>query len=121
MHVLSLGQKIPWSRQWQPIPAFLPGKFHGQRSLAGYNLWGCKESDTTECACAHTRAHTHTHTHTPDNLIREILSPCMFPSMSWFGNNLCISKPITVYNDHVRTSWHSYWDYNEYTNQFEGI
>ena len=21
---------------------------HGQRSLAGYSLWGCKESDTTE-------------------------------------------------------------------------
>ena len=22
---------------------------HGQRSLAGYNLWGCKESDTAAC------------------------------------------------------------------------
>ena len=20
--------KIPWSRKWQPIPVFLPGKFH---------------------------------------------------------------------------------------------
>ena len=27
---------------------FLPGKSHGQRSLAGYSPWGCKESDTTE-------------------------------------------------------------------------
>ena len=27
---------------------FLPGEFHGQRSLAGYNPWGCKESDITE-------------------------------------------------------------------------
>ena len=27
---------------------FLPGKFHGHRSLAGYSLWGCKELDTTE-------------------------------------------------------------------------
>ena len=26
----------------------LPGEFHGERSLAGYSLWGCKESDTTE-------------------------------------------------------------------------
>ena len=25
---------------WQPTPVFLPGKFHGQRSLAGYNPWG---------------------------------------------------------------------------------
>ena len=22
---------------WQPTPIFLPGKFHGQRSLAGYS------------------------------------------------------------------------------------
>ena len=27
---------------------FLPGESHGQRSLAGYNSWGRKESDTTE-------------------------------------------------------------------------
>ena len=26
--------KIPWYRKWQPIPVFLVGKFHGQRSLA---------------------------------------------------------------------------------------
>ena len=29
-------------------PVFLPGKFHGQRSLAGYSPWGPKESDMTE-------------------------------------------------------------------------
>ena len=38
----------PWRREWLPIPVFLPGEFHGQRSLAGYSPWGCKESDTTE-------------------------------------------------------------------------
>ena len=27
---------------------FLPGNFHGQRSLADHNPWGHKESDTTE-------------------------------------------------------------------------
>ena len=26
----------------------LPGKFHEWRSLVGYSLWGCKESDTTK-------------------------------------------------------------------------
>ena len=31
---------IPWRRKWQPIPVFLPGKSHGQRSLVGYSLWG---------------------------------------------------------------------------------
>ena len=24
-----------WRRKWQPTPVFLPGEFHGQRSLAG--------------------------------------------------------------------------------------
>ena len=32
-------------------PVFLPGKFHGQGSLVGYSLGGCKESDTTEHTC----------------------------------------------------------------------
>ena len=31
-----------------PIPVFLPGEFHGQRSLAGYSPLGGKESDMTE-------------------------------------------------------------------------
>ena len=40
--------EIPWRRKWQPIPVFLPGESHGQRNLAGYSPWGCKESDTTD-------------------------------------------------------------------------
>ena len=28
--------KVPWRRKWPPAPVFLPGKSHGQRSLAGY-------------------------------------------------------------------------------------
>ena len=28
---------IPWKRKWQPTPVFLPGEFHGQRSLVGYS------------------------------------------------------------------------------------
>src|SRR5574340_1103377 len=46
--------KIPWRREWLLTPVFLPGESHGQRSLAGYSPWGCKESDTTERL-----AHTH--------------------------------------------------------------
>ena len=37
-----------WRRKWQPTPVFLPGEFHGQRSLACYSLWGRKEPDMTE-------------------------------------------------------------------------
>ena len=40
--------KIPWRRKWLPTPVFLPGEFHGQKTLAGYSPWGCKGSDTTE-------------------------------------------------------------------------
>ena len=35
-------------REWLPTPVFLPGEFHGHRSLVGYSPWGHKESDTTE-------------------------------------------------------------------------
>ena len=28
-------RKNCWRRKWQPTPVFLPGKFHGQRSLVG--------------------------------------------------------------------------------------
>ena len=39
--------KIPWRREWQPTSVFMPGEFHGQRSLVGF-AWGCKELDMTE-------------------------------------------------------------------------
>ena len=46
--VQSLGQEDPLKKEWQPSPVFLPGEFHGQRSLVGCSPWGCKESDMTE-------------------------------------------------------------------------
>ena len=47
-------RKVPQRRKWQPTPAFSPGAFHRQRSLAGYSPGGHKKSDMTE--------HTHTYT-----------------------------------------------------------
>ena len=46
--IQSLAWDDPWSRAWQPTPVFLPGKSHGQRSLAVYSPWGPKELDMTE-------------------------------------------------------------------------
>ena len=40
--------RYPGERKWLPTPVFLPGEFHGQWSLTGYNPWGHKELDTTE-------------------------------------------------------------------------
>ena len=39
---------MPWRKKGQPTPVFLPGKFHGPRSLGGYSSGVHKESDTTE-------------------------------------------------------------------------
>ena len=41
-------RKTPGRRTWQPIPIFLHGKSHGQRSLMGYSPWGCKRIGTTQ-------------------------------------------------------------------------
>ena len=43
----SWARKFSWGRKWQPPSVFLLGKSHGQRSLAGYSLWGHKELDMT--------------------------------------------------------------------------
>ena len=48
MQVRSLSWEISWRRALQPPPVFLPGEFHGQRSLTGCSPWGHKELDTTE-------------------------------------------------------------------------
>ena len=68
-------RKIPWRRKWQPIPIFLPGKCHGQRSRMGYSSpWSRKEWDMTQWLnnniyktvyvyIYNTHTHTHTHTH----------------------------------------------------------
>ena len=41
-------EKIIWRREWLHTPGFLPGEFHGQKSLVGYSPWSCKELDVTE-------------------------------------------------------------------------
>ena len=46
-------KKIPWSTKWQLTTVFLPRKFHGQRSLAGYSPWDRRELDTTEWPSTH--------------------------------------------------------------------
>ena len=54
IRVRSLGREDLLRKQ-QPIPIFLPGKFHGQRGLAGYIVQGVTKTP-------HDRIHTHSHT-----------------------------------------------------------
>ena len=46
--VWSPGWEDPWRREQQPTPVFLPGEFHGERSLEGYSPRDHKESDMAE-------------------------------------------------------------------------
>ena len=55
--------KIPWRRKWQPIPLFLPGKFHGPRKLQSTGSQRVRQ----KWACTCTPACARVHTHTPEN------------------------------------------------------
>ena len=46
--VRSLGQEDPLVKGKELTPVFLPGEFHGQRSMMGSSPQGCKKLDTTE-------------------------------------------------------------------------
>ena len=46
--IRALGQEDALEKGIATHSSILDGEFHGQRSLAGYSPWGCKESDTTE-------------------------------------------------------------------------
>ena len=66
--------KITWKEDWQSTPVFLPGEFHGQRSLAGYSPWGHKESDITEW---------HTHIMIYYSALKRRLHVWMMPVWTW--------------------------------------
>ena len=69
-------RKVPSSRKWQLALVYLPGKFHGQRSLAGYSPRGCNESDRTEWPS--------THAHNIQNRCLLLLLPPLLPSQLKF-------------------------------------
>ena len=69
------GQSLEW--EVAVIPIFLPGKFHGQRSLEGYSPQGRRESDSTE----HTQS-----------LNRFIVSLFTFSLLLWQIHALCTGE-----------------------------
>ena len=85
--VSNMREMVPhtWRREWQPLPVFLPGESHGQRSLMGYSPWARKESDTTEW-----QTHTHAHTHT------QAICSCYSLCLETFGSSLGPRCPETV-------------------------
>jgi len=77
-----------WRRAWHPTPVSLPRESHGQRSLAGYSPWGCKEVDTTErLSTAHIRIHL-----TDPLLIDTLIVSIIFA----ITNNAIINFPLSI-------------------------
>ena len=48
---MRVSQRFSSMSNENPLQYSCLGKCHGQRSLVGFNPWGCQESDTTEHAC----------------------------------------------------------------------
>ena len=46
--VQSLGQEDPLEEEMATHSSILPWEIPWHKSLVGYSLWGCNESDTTE-------------------------------------------------------------------------
>ena len=63
--------RFPWRREWLPTSVFLPGKPHGQRGLAGYSPWSCKELDPTVWLIASLSLHL-------ENMAHEGKAFCLF-------------------------------------------
>ena len=55
--------RSPWRRAWQPTPVFFHRESPWTKELAGYSLWGPKESDTTEQLSTAQHPYKYTHTH----------------------------------------------------------
>ena len=53
--------RSPGGGNGNPLQHSMLAKSHGPRSLVGYSLWGCKESDTTEHTHIHTELGLHVH------------------------------------------------------------
>ena len=56
----SLGWEDPLEKKWQPIPVFLPGKSHGQRSLVGHSPRGRRVRRDWVAERKHTHREHHT-------------------------------------------------------------
>ena len=57
--VRSMGKEDALEKGMAITPVFLPGEFHGQRSLAGYSPWGHKEWEKARAGCFKRTASKH--------------------------------------------------------------
>ena len=88
-------RKIPQRRAQQSTPVFLPGESHGQRSLAGYSPWGCKESDTIERLSTQHISFGRVFNQLRDCLIKPTFLHCSCPVSSWIEASILAGHPAT--------------------------
>ena len=75
-------RKSPWRRKWLPTPVFLPGEFHGQRSLVGSCPWGSQRVRHNWATDTHTHAHW-----------KPACSSCLHPLLVYFRRE-CLLVPL---------------------------
>ena len=90
-HGLLHCRQILYQLSYQGSP-ILPGEPHGQRSLAGYSPWGCKESDATEQLI-------HTHISLP--------TPGFGRGNIWTGTHSPVSQCMSSENTYAHFLWPS--------------
>ena len=94
-------RKIPWRRRWQPIPVFLLGESHGQRSLVCYSLWDHKESDISYRLNNNMeiRGDHFTLSKGLDHISRSVVSDSLQPHESQHARPPCPSPTPGVHSD----------------------
>ena len=93
--------------KWQLTPAFLPGKFHGQKSLAGYSPWVYNEPDTIEGLSIHTADHWFIY-YLINNLMKFIVWYMILKSL---GGH-CLQIPPVCEKKRGGTSWQRLIDHS---------
>ena len=95
-------RKIPWRRKWQPTPVFLPGKSHGQKSLAGCSPWCHKRVSWLS-----THAHIHTHLQHCQKAIKMGFVAQNFNNSEIIGHICFVLNPVyTLFFENLVCVWY---------------
>ena len=109
----SLILSFTWRRKWQPTPVFLPGEFHGQRSLAGNSPWDRKSQTRLSNPTSWVWSHHHSHLRAalfifmsvlrtrplvPWQAELDLIHPVSFMSSTRLGTEYPFTKSVLAHN-----------------------
>ena len=103
------GLKISWRKKRQPTPVFLPGKSHGQRSLAGYSPRSCKDVGYDLVAKQKQQSGVR------ENLnLWATRALCRYPKCQWYTTTLlywacALDLPSGCYSSHLWRNRNEKW------------